>query len=311
MTTTTPTATQGSLTTSLADLAASNEKLTEQFNAAQIALVAARHRADQAKGAAATMRARLSVAQHALAVSLAQQYKGSGFGSTGALLSSDSGQAYLERMQTLSQLAQHQTEVANAAASANTRASAAVAEAQRAVTTAQHSSDEVAAQRASLQKRITRYQSMLATLTANERTAFFGSNNATQSEIDLALASYTIGATPADVIAVRTALSELGKPYVWAASGPSSFDCSGLTMTAWAAAGVSLPHLASSQQSMGTPVDRSQLRPGDLVFFGSPAYHVAIYMGSGMIIQAPQTGDVVKITPLAAMSDYSGAGRFG
>ena len=104
---------------------------------------------------------------------------------------------------------------------------------------------------------------------------------------------------------LRFADAQLGKPYQYGAAGPSSYDCSGLTMRAWGVAGVSLPHNAASQQSMLHPV-HGALQPGDLVFEGSPAYHVGIYIGGGRMIHAPQTGDVVKIAPLPA---YSSAGR--
>jgi cell wall-associated NlpC family hydrolase len=111
--------------------------------------------------------------------------------------------------------------------------------------------------------------------------------------------------------AIAAARAELGKPYAWGASGPGSFDCSGLTAWAWRAAGVNLPHSAAAQQGMGSPVSRGNLQPGDLVFFGSPAYHVAMYLGGGLVIHAPTTGDVVKIVSLTYLSDYSGASRVG
>jgi cell wall-associated NlpC family hydrolase len=108
--------------------------------------------------------------------------------------------------------------------------------------------------------------------------------------------------------AVAEAYRQLGKPYRWAAAGPDSFDCSGLTMWAWARAGVSLPHSSRAQFDMGTHVSQGELAPGDLVFFGSPIHHVGIYIGNGNMINAPQTGDVVKIAP-AFRDDYVGAVR--
>ena len=99
---------------------------------------------------------------------------------------------------------------------------------------------------------------------------------------------------------VSYACAQVGDPYVWAADGPGSFDCSGLTLMAWKQAGVSLPHNAASQAAEGTSVTRSQLQPGDLIFFHRPISHVAIYIGNGLMIHAPQTGDVVKIVPLRA-----------
>jgi peptidoglycan DL-endopeptidase CwlO len=102
-------------------------------------------------------------------------------------------------------------------------------------------------------------------------------------------------------IAVRTALAQIGDPYVYGAAGPDAFDCSGLTMYAWAAAGVSIPHASSMQPSSGTPVSISDLRPGDLVFYYSPISHVAMYIGHGEVVHAPHTGSYVQIVPLTSM----------
>lgn len=97
---------------------------------------------------------------------------------------------------------------------------------------------------------------------------------------------------------IGLAMAQLGKPYVWGATGPNSFDCSGFVQYVFRQAGVSLPRVTSSQENVGTAVSVSQLAPGDLVFWGSPSYHVGIYIGGGQYIHAPQTGDVVKVAPL-------------
>jgi cell wall-associated NlpC family hydrolase len=111
-------------------------------------------------------------------------------------------------------------------------------------------------------------------------------------------------------IAVQTAYDQLGKPYQYAAAGPDSFDCSGLTQYAWAAAGVYLPHSSQMQYSSLPHVSIEALQPGDLVFYGSPIHHVGIYVGGGSYIHAPQTGDVVKISTIYR-SDFAGAARPG
>jgi peptidoglycan DL-endopeptidase CwlO len=108
--------------------------------------------------------------------------------------------------------------------------------------------------------------------------------------------------------AVIYAKAQLGKPYVWSAEGPNSFDCSGLTMTAWRSAGVSIPRVAAAQYGMGRHISRSALEPGDLVFFGSPIHHVGMYVGGGMMIEAPYTGQVVRYHTIDR-SDYAGATR--
>jgi cell wall-associated NlpC family hydrolase len=102
-------------------------------------------------------------------------------------------------------------------------------------------------------------------------------------------------------IAVQTALAQIGKPYVYGAAGPSSFDCSGLTMYSWAAAGVSLSHASSVQSGQGVPVSISALQPGDLVFYYSPVSHVAMYIGNGQVVHAPHPGSSVEIVPLYSM----------
>jgi len=109
-------------------------------------------------------------------------------------------------------------------------------------------------------------------------------------------------------VAVDTARAQLGKPYVYAGSGPDVFDCSGLTMYAWAAAGVSLPHNAEAQYLSLPHVSQSELQPGDLVFFGNPIHHVGIYVGGGTMIEAPYTGVDVRYHTIYR-SDFAGAAR--
>jgi cell wall-associated NlpC family hydrolase len=104
---------------------------------------------------------------------------------------------------------------------------------------------------------------------------------------------------------VAFAASFVGKvPYVWGGSSPSGFDCSGFTMYCWGNFGVGLPHNAAAQQAMCTPVSAAQAQPGDLVFFGSPAYHVGIYAGGGSMINAPHTGAMVSYGSVAGNSGF-------
>jgi cell wall-associated NlpC family hydrolase len=110
--------------------------------------------------------------------------------------------------------------------------------------------------------------------------------------------------------AVNAALSQTGKPYQWGAAGPDSYDCSGLTMWAWAQAGVSLPHNSGQQYAATTRVASSDLAPGDLMFFGSPIHHVTMYIGNGQMVEAPYTGAYVRVTS-SSRSDFVGAGRPG
>jgi len=116
----------------------------------------------------------------------------------------------------------------------------------------------------------------------------------------------TNSATANSVIA--NAKQYLGVPYVWGGSTPSGFDCSGFVSYVYRSVGISLPRTSRAQQNVGTRVSLSQVQPGDLVFQGSPAYHVGIYIGGGQYIHAPQTGDVVKIASFNP-SKFSTASR--
>jgi cell wall-associated NlpC family hydrolase len=110
-------------------------------------------------------------------------------------------------------------------------------------------------------------------------------------------------------VAVTWAFSELGKPYLWGGTGPNAFDCSGLTQYVWRAAGVSIPRVAADQDAWAVPVPLSNLLPGDLVFYGrTDIHHVGIYIGDGLMINAPHTGDVVRVSSIW-WSDLAGFGR--
>jgi cell wall-associated NlpC family hydrolase len=102
-------------------------------------------------------------------------------------------------------------------------------------------------------------------------------------------------------IALKFALQQIGDIYVWAAAGPTRWDCSGLTLRAFQKAGVSLPHHSGSQFKYGKQVAYSNLKPGDLLFFGKPISHVSIYMGGGKMVQAPRAGKKVEVVPLTKM----------
>lgn len=113
-------------------------------------------------------------------------------------------------------------------------------------------------------------------------------------------------------IALKYALNQVGDVYVWAAAGPTRWDCSGLTMRAFQKAGVSLPHSSRIQVKYGKNISASSLKPGDLLFFGKPISHVSIYMGGGKMVQAPRPGkrvEVVKFVTMFGKKPFVGARR--
>ena len=113
---------------------------------------------------------------------------------------------------------------------------------------------------------------------------------------------------------LAAAKSKLGDPYLWGGTGPDAYDCSGLTQFAYGAAGIPLPRVAADQWNVGTHVGLAELLPGDLLFWATDTtdpttiHHVAIYIGGGMMIAAPHTGDVVKVEPVY-MDGFIGATR--
>jgi LysM repeat protein len=122
-------------------------------------------------------------------------------------------------------------------------------------------------------------------------------------------------ASSAQATAVRVALAQVGKPYAWGGAGPDSFDCSGLVMYAYAAAGISLPHYTVSQYDDTTRISESQLEPGDLVFYdtggGAQPGHVAMYIGNGDVVSANNYGTYVQTQPLSWDGTIMGYGRVG
>ena len=293
-------------------LAKSSEQLSEQLNQAKIDIATAQRQVVTDTRAADLAQQHLRTAQQQLAISLASQYKSASFSRTVALLSSNSTENYLQTVQTMNLLTEHQSEVATMAANAISTANAATAKAKAAVTAANQKQAQLTKRQQALKAEVSKYQALLATLTAAERVRYFNPTPPPSQAAVIQVFSSSGGTGSGNAnTAVQAARAQLGKPYEWGAAGPNSYDCSGLTMYAWGQAGVSLPHSAADQQGIGTSVAQSDLQPGDLVFFGSPAYHVAIYIGDGMIIHAPTSGDVVKIVSLSSMPDYAGARRVG
>ena len=115
--------------------------------------------------------------------------------------------------------------------------------------------------------------------------------------------------TSAAQVAVNTALAQQGKPYVWGGTGPGGYDCSGLTFSAFQAAGVSIPRTSRAQSTAGVPVAKANLQPGDLVFFYSPVGHVGMYIGNGLMVHSSTYGQPVAVVPVDSMWGYHSARR--
>ncbi|MGW7415985.1 NlpC/P60 family protein [Streptomyces sp. NPDC054863] len=170
---------------------------------------------------------------------------------------------------------------------------------------------ELKKQKAKIQEKISGAEKLLSRLTADDRARYAaqdghgeaggGGDRASRGKrTEMPRGSVRAPNARASQ-AVSFAYSALGKPYVWGATGPSSFDCSGLTQAAWRSAGVALPRTTYTQINAGERVSRSQLAPGDLLFFYSGITHVGLYIGEGKMIHAPRPGAPVRIAPIDQM----------
>jgi peptidoglycan DL-endopeptidase CwlO len=291
------------------------EVITEQWKLATDRLLARQADADRAHhdAAAATAIAdQARAAQNAFRAQVDQltsaTFEGLRISSLTAILISDSPQQFMDQMSALDVLATSnraamdklaaavaRTEQAQLAATdAETRAAVAELDAARIAR-------DVAQARLEMSRQITLVQERLGKLTAAE-FAHYASEGFIDYPLDVV--GDTIG-----IRALRAALTRQGAPYIWGAEGPSSFDCSGLVMWAYRQAGVSLPRVAFDQARVGTPVV-SGLLPGDLIALYWPVSHIGIYVGHGLYINAPQSGDVVKVARVP-WADVTAVRRIG
>jgi cell wall-associated NlpC family hydrolase len=287
------------------------EKVTEQYNDARI-LLGKRTAQSKTAAAKATAAAKtVSTFQGRIKQLVTSESRSDPFGTFGAMLSSDSPGDFVSQASLIDVVSSRRAAVLTEATKASAAATKAASDAKAAQAAAAKLTSQLAAKRSQLSTQATQSQAMFNRLSASERQSFLDSQAAPAADRasrDQTRSSPSAGPPPVDVpasggaaTAVAVARSKLGSPYVWAASGPSTFDCSGLTMFAWAAAGVSLPHSSSMQYSSGTRVSVGSLQPGDLVFYGSPIHHVALYVGGGQVIHAPETGDVVRYASVNMM----------
>lgn len=160
------------------------------------------------------------------------------------------------------------------------------------------------AEKETVDDKLAEAKSVLADLEAEERERLLASRSG------VTRMPSSVPASGRAAAAVQYAMAQVGDAYVYGAMGENAFDCSGLTMRAWAQAGVSLPHSSSAQYGSGPHIAASDLQPGDLVFYYSPISHVGIYIGNGMIVHAANPGTGVAVSGLYSMP-YVGAVRPG
>ncbi|MGY1638056.1 NlpC/P60 family protein [Geodermatophilus sp. SYSU D00742] len=281
------------------------EAVTEQVNEAREVLAQQQVAADSARRAAADAQEHLGALDNQIRQVARTAYTGDGTTQLELLMTSASAADFVSQLATLELIAGHTTDVLAQVATRAAAAEQARADADVAQAAAQATLDDVTARQARLESDIADYRAQYDALSAAQQqevvTAHAGRPVATPAP-----AAASSGAAQA---AVDTALAQVGDPYVWGAGGPNSFDCSGLTQYAYAAAGISLPHSSRIQSTLGTAVSRADLQPGDLIFYYSPVSHVSMYIGNGQMVHASTSGQPVKVVSVDSMGGITAMRR--
>ncbi len=299
------------------------EQASERYNDARLSMRKAQSRLRTLTSDLARQEAKVDTVRDHVAASVVAQYQGQALSSTSQVLLSQDPDAFIDRLTTVSAYNDQQTQLmvdfAVQAQRLERRQAASEREVARIATTRR----QLGAEKAEVDEKAAEAKELLETLEeraaerasrARDRAADRADRADAQPGTQAAGAgSSASAAAPASgkaAAAVRYAMAQVGNAYVYGAAGPSAFDCSGLTMAAWARAGVSLPHSSSAQMGSGRSVSSSELQPGDLVFYYSPVSHVGMYIGDGKIVNALNPGAGVRISGVNDMP-YSGAVRPG
>ena len=263
------------------------DSLGQQYDGLKIQLAQARAEVKVATLAAQRAEAAMAGSQKAVAQLAATGYMNGGMDPTLQMLTSGEPDQFLSQVSTVEQL---DNEASMRVTTLQHERIAAI----RAQATAQ---EEIAAAntiQSQLGGKVQAIQAKLKVLNSAAMSQAMAVFDKTGSYPDIVVPEATnVGTT-----ALRAALTQRGKPYVWGAAGPDSYDCSGLVMWAFAQEGISLPHYTGSQWNSGMHVSRNDLQPGDLVFFFPDISHVGIYLGNGLMVDAPSTGQVVQVQPV-------------
>ncbi len=278
------------------------EQASERYNDVKLELTDLQRDLGSLRSDQERQDARLETVRTQVQDSVVRQYEGQSLTAVGQVVVSEDPQAFLSQLSTMSAFNDMQSQLFDDYATelkaldirseATEKRAADVAELEK----------KLAAEKATIDKKLGAAKSLLSDLKAEERESIL-------SRGSLRVPS-DVPASGRAAAAVQYALAQVGDAYVYGAAGPNAFDCSGLTMMAWAQAGVALPHSSSAQFGSGPHVASGDLQPGDLVFYYSPISHVGIYIGNGMIVHAANPSTGVVVSGVFSMP-YSGAVRPG
>ena len=282
-TTTASTPTLKALEAKAAKLSNQIDSLSEQYDGLKIQLTQARAEAKAASQTAQRDERALLAGKVAVGQIAAQGYMTGGIDPSLELLQNNDPQALLNRASMLQQLQQENGNKVNLLAAAEAAAQRAKLTAAQEVAQSNKLTGEMSKKVAAIQAR----ENVLNSAAFKQAMDIF--------EQTKKFPAINIPGDSLGVQALRYAMTKLGDPYVWGAAGPDAFDCSGLVLWAYAHVGISLEHFTGDQWNEGEHISRSQLEPGDLVFFFADISHVGMYVGNGMMIDAPTFGQPVQI----------------
>ncbi|MFI6155692.1 NlpC/P60 family protein [Kitasatospora sp. NPDC051170] len=289
------------------------DKLQEEQEQAAEKYNGAKERADQLRKQAATLQDQVARSQEqmtqlqtGLAGVAGEQYRTGGIDPSVQLMLSSDPSGYLQKASSVQQASASQSEALKGLLEQQRKLDQEKSEAAAVLTSLDTTTKDLNQAKADVNTKLKAAQDLLNSLSASDRAAL----KAQQAAADRA----SRGSDRADLgplpqasgyagVAVNMAMSKQGSPYVWGATGPKNFDCSGLMVWAYGQAGISLPRTSQEQGNVGTRVPSlDQAQPGDLVIYGPDRHHVGMYIGNGMVVHAPHTGDVVKVMKADAMS---------
>jgi cell wall-associated NlpC family hydrolase len=291
------------------------EAATEKYNGAKEKAEAAGTRLDSLRDEAARRTGQLNEARDALGSIAAAQYRGGGLDPAMQLVLTDDPDRYLDSAEFVERAGARQ-----ATSVANVRRQLREIEQLRGAAHIELASlksrqAELKRHKKTITGKLGAARRLMSQLSAEERAVLGGAGDRASRATTGARGELTApGAATADApnsraaAAVSYAYAKLGSPYVWGATGPDAFDCSGLIQAAYRSAGISLPRTTYAQIDAGRRVSRSELLPGDLVFFYSGISHVGLYVGNGQMVHAPNPSAPVRVAPIDEMP-FAGATR--
>jgi cell wall-associated NlpC family hydrolase len=296
---------QARLEDQLARLNRQADQLVEEYNQGRLLLKRLRKTRDELRAQASGAEQDLRALQSTLGARAAAAYVQGAGNTLAAVLNSEDPASAIDRVQVLEQLASHDGDLAERAALAGKayegrKRDLAAAEREAAAEVAR-----LDAKKAEVERAAARTRALLRQMKARSAASRPPSASPPASPPSPGGGGGG-GGSGAAAGAVRYAMAQVGKPYCYGGSGPGCYDCSGLTMAAYASVGISLPHSSGAQIGVGRRVSASELQPGDLVFYYSPISHVSMYIGNGQRVSATHTGDYVRVQSLGSdMVGYS------